>query len=137
MIDHSEKHRSPTRETRPQPLTFRGTEAKESPSMRTLRLSSLRRQPSSLRKRCSFSFLPAAFALVGPVRSRVQARRARHHLLLSVPACNAEHPMLHAPKRAGRTGFGRSAPSIRTVMRSTRPRKFTGASTNLQRCKLL
>jgi hypothetical protein len=58
----------------PEPLASRGTDAKELPSMRALRLSSLRRQPSSLRKRCSFSFLPAAFALVGPVRSRVAER---------------------------------------------------------------
>ena len=38
-------------------LAFRGPGAKEFPSMRASRLSSLRRQPSSLTKRCSFSFL--------------------------------------------------------------------------------
>jgi len=41
------------------------------------------------------------------------------------------------PKRARRTGFGRSAPSIRTAAHIARPRQITGASTNLQRCKLL
>ena len=41
------------------------------------------------------------------------------------------------PKRARRTGCGRSAPSIRTAAHMARPRKITGASTNLQRCKLL
>ena len=41
------------------------------------------------------------------------------------------------PKRARRTGFGRSAPSIRTVALDARPRKISGASTNLQRCVLL
>jgi hypothetical protein len=33
MIDHSEKHRSPIRNT-PQPLAFRGTDAKEFPILR-------------------------------------------------------------------------------------------------------
>src|SRR3990172_12476496 len=41
------------------------------------------------------------------------------------------------PKRARRTGFGRSAPSIRTAAHIARPRQITGASTNLQRYKLL
>src|SRR5688572_10895381 len=49
----------------------------------------------------ALSFLRAAFALVGPVHSRVRARCARHHLL-SVPAYDAEHPMLYAPE-AGKT----------------------------------
>src|SRR5258708_4308210 len=49
----------------------------------------------------SFSFLRAAVALVGPVHLRVRARCARHHLL-SVPAYDAEHPMLYAPE-AGKT----------------------------------
>jgi DUF971 family protein len=35
MVDHSEKHRSPTRNA-PQPLAFRGTEAKEFPILRRL-----------------------------------------------------------------------------------------------------
>jgi hypothetical protein len=41
------------------------------------------------------------------------------------------------PKRARRTGFGRSAPSIRTAAHIARPRKITGASSHLQRCRLL
>jgi len=49
----------------------------------------------------AFSFLQVLFALVGPIRLTVRARVARHHLL-SVPACDAEHPMLHAPQ-AGKT----------------------------------
>src|SRR5712691_12608363 len=51
----------------------------------------------------SLSFLRAAFALVGPVHLRVRARCARHHLL-SVPAYDAEHPMLYAPE-AGKTNL--------------------------------
>ena len=49
----------------------------------------------------SLSFLQALFALVGPVRLRVRAGCARHHLL-SVSALLAEHPMLHTPQ-AGKT----------------------------------
>jgi hypothetical protein len=46
--------------------------------------------------------------------------------------------MLYAPQ-AGKTNrfADEGAPSIRTAVRVARPRKFTGASTNLQRCKLL
>ena len=50
------------------------------------------------------SFLQAVFALVGPVRSRVRARRARHHLL-SVSAFLPSTRCYMRPKRARRTGF--------------------------------
>lgn len=84
----------------------------------------------------SFSFLQAALALVGPVRFRVRAECACHHLL-SVSACLPSTRCCMLPERARRTGFGRGAPSIRTVVRMARPRKITGVSTNLQRCTLL
>jgi len=85
----------------PEPLASRGTGAKEIPSMRVPRVSSLRRRVSGLRRSLHFRSFQAAFASVGPVRSRVRARFPRHHLL-SVPACDAEHPMLYAPQ-AGKT----------------------------------
>ena len=71
------------------------------PSMKDLRVSSLQRWLFVSTVGGSFSFLQAVIALVGPVRLRVRAGFARHHLL-SVWALLAEHPMLHTPQ-AGKT----------------------------------
>jgi hypothetical protein len=52
----------------PEPLTFRGTDAKEFPSMKDLDVSSLQRWLFVSTVGGSFLFLQAVSALVGPIR---------------------------------------------------------------------
>jgi len=76
---------------------------------------SLRRQVRCLHcARLSSSLRQAACALVGPIRLTVRARVARHHLL-SVPACDAEHPMLYAPQAGKTNRFQTKRPIERTA----------------------
>ena len=72
--------------------------------------------------------------------ARFDCECERDSLVTTFYPCRRGRPSTRCcirPKRARRTGFGRSTPSIRTAAHIARPRKITGASTNLQRCKLL
>ena len=115
-------------------FTFRGTHAKEFPSMRALRVSSLRRRVSDLRssvRSCKRSSRwLAQFARECERDALVTTFYPCRH------SCRAPDAIC-APSGQDEPVFGRGAPSIRTAERMARPRKFTGASTNLQRCKLL
>lgn len=108
----------------------------EVPSMKVLRVSSLRRRVSGLR--CSLHF--RSFKQPSRWLARFTRECERDSLVTTFYPCRHSLPITRCcmrPKRARRTGCGRNAPSIRTVALSARPRKFTGASTNLQRCSLL
>lgn len=126
-----EKHRSPNRNM-PEPLTFRGTDAKEIPSMRALRVSSLRRRVSDLRSSLHFRSCKRSSRWLAQF-----ARECERDALVTTfypcrRSCRAPDAVC-APSGQDEPVFGRGAPSIRTAVRMARPRKFTGASTNLQR----
>ena len=99
-------------------------------------MSSLRRRVSGLRHSLHFrSFKQPSRRL-----ARFTRECERDALVTTFNPCRHAMPNTRCcmrPKRARRTGFGRGAPSIRTAVRSAQSRKTTGASTNLQRCKLL
>ena len=88
----------PRLDSRPDPCPNRslfGPGAMKFPSMRPVWMPSPRRRVSFYMA-VFLVFIPVLFELVGPIRLTVRTRYARHHLL-SVSACDAEHPMLHAP----------------------------------------
>src|SRR5438270_6034768 len=84
----------------------------------------------------SLSFLRAAFVLVGPVHLRVRARCARDHLL-SVPACDAEHPMLYAPEAGKTNRIGTRRPLYQDGRAQRAAQENHGCFDQPQRCKLL
>lgn len=102
------------------------------PSMRALRVSSLRRRVSDLRSSLHFRSCKRSSRWLAQF-----ARECERDALVTTfypcrHSCRAPDAV-GAPSGQDEPVFGRGAPSIRTAVRMARPRKFTGASTNLQR----
>jgi hypothetical protein len=122
MIDHSEKHRSPIRNT-PQPLAFRGTDAKEFPILLMMHVQELE---TIKRHRLNILIVVMNDGAYGSELHKLRSEEARGRVGIRLLRFRGHRPRIWAPGKDGQES-GRPA-EVRGGVRRKRRRRGLGLS---------